>query len=308
MKKTLLTIFSFCLLFSLQSQTTVNLTANKDNTLYESNTGGISNGAGDKLFAGKTQNSGDLRRALVHFDLSSIPTNAIVSSASLSFQVTKTRSGGSLNLHVLTSDWGEGSSVAGGQGGGGASATSGDATWVHTFFNTSNWTTVGGDFSSSSSASATASSTGPISFTSPQLVTDIQNWIDGTSSNFGWIVLGNEGQNGSSIRLASKEHVTNTFRPTLSITYTVSTSITESEKRPKVTIHPNPSTNKINFELENSKYKNELSVIGINGKIIQQFKVDNSNQLDVSSFPNGIYFLQFTRINGSRELIKFIKH
>ena len=42
-------------------------------------------------------------------------------------------------------DWGEGTSFGLGAG---SPATPGDATWLHTFYNTDLWTNAGGDFSS----------------------------------------------------------------------------------------------------------------------------------------------------------------
>ena len=53
------------------SQTTVNITAANDNTLYEDANGLTSNGAGQYFFTGKTATS-SLRRGLIKFDLSSI--------------------------------------------------------------------------------------------------------------------------------------------------------------------------------------------------------------------------------------------
>ena len=55
--------------------TTVNLAASKDNTLYESSTGTLSNGAGTKFLASKSGTV--LRRGVIQFDLSSIPRGAI---------------------------------------------------------------------------------------------------------------------------------------------------------------------------------------------------------------------------------------
>ena len=60
----------------------------QDNTLYESTDGSLSNGAGDHLFAGKT-GVGTIRRALVQFDFSSLPTNAIIQDVSLEMNVSK---------------------------------------------------------------------------------------------------------------------------------------------------------------------------------------------------------------------------
>ena len=62
-------------------QTTVSLTAVADNTMY-SESGNVSNGAGTFCFTGRT-NNGDIRRALVRFDLSSIPAGSTIDSVSL---------------------------------------------------------------------------------------------------------------------------------------------------------------------------------------------------------------------------------
>ena len=53
----------------------------------------------------------------------------------------------------MLADWGEGTSVAPGEEGDGAPATTNDATWRHRFFDTIFWTTEGGDFSGTVSAS-----------------------------------------------------------------------------------------------------------------------------------------------------------
>ena len=62
---------------------TVVLTPSRDNTLYESPTGELSNGAGEYLFAGSTLN-GNRRRALLAFDVAGqLPAEATIESATL---------------------------------------------------------------------------------------------------------------------------------------------------------------------------------------------------------------------------------
>jgi hypothetical protein len=57
---------------------TVTLTATRDNTLYEQPGGGLSNGAGQYVFAGTTVTS-QRRRALLRFDVSgAIPAGSTV--------------------------------------------------------------------------------------------------------------------------------------------------------------------------------------------------------------------------------------
>src|SRR4051812_17240057 len=70
---------------------TASLLASKDATLQQDAAGGFANGKGTFIFVGKTlENPGAaLRRTVIAFDLSSIPTNATVTAASLSLTVSK---------------------------------------------------------------------------------------------------------------------------------------------------------------------------------------------------------------------------
>src|SRR5262245_28061693 len=145
----------------------VNLTPIADNTLYEDVTGALSNGAGTGMFAGKN-GSGLIRRAVVAFDVAgAVPAGATINSVTLTMNMSQTPTGNqNVALHRLLADWGEGTSVAGGGGGGGAPSTSGDATWIHTFFNTSFWSSVGGNYAASPSATTTVGAIGSYVWTS----------------------------------------------------------------------------------------------------------------------------------------------
>lgn len=216
----------------LEAQTTTSFTSSKDNTLFESITGSLSNGVGTNLFVGRTDNS-ELRRGLVQFDLSTLPTTATVTSVTFSFRVTQTATGNEpVALHRVTASWGEGTSNStGGGGGGGAAATTNDATWIHRFSNTSNWTSAGGDFVTA--PSATISVGGSATYTVPSsanLIADVQGWISNPSANFGWILIGNETLDQTAKRIATREATTAANRPTLSVTYTstVLASVTSS--------------------------------------------------------------------------------
>jgi hypothetical protein len=116
---------------------TVNLLAEKDNTLYEDDEGDLSNGAGDNLFTGRTNNSSLIRRAVIKFDIDgAVPAGATIDSVQLTLNVSRSRNSTAEDtaLHRLNSDWGEsGSNALVMGGGGGAAAEIGDATWQHTF-------------------------------------------------------------------------------------------------------------------------------------------------------------------------------
>lgn len=209
-------LVSVSLSLGLLSQTMMTLEADRDNTIFAED-GSRSGGASTALFIGRTRgnNGTSFRRALIRFNLSSIPAGSQVTSATVRLRGTN---GGSntVSLHKLSADWGEGTSTGSGQGG---PASAGDATWTQRFFGMANamWTTPGGDFIATSSASQSVSSGTTSSFSSSMLIADIQSWIDDQTTNFGWILIGEEAVSGSAVGVSSREGST---APELSITYT----------------------------------------------------------------------------------------
>ena len=138
------------------------------------------------------------------------------------------------------SDWGEGASNAGSPGGDGAPAQAGDATWLHTFYNTSFWTTPGGDFSPTISATTPV---GAVNTThqwgGSGLLADVQSWVSNPASNFGWVIRANEIDVASAQRLDSREHTTHP--PQLTITYQVPCATPTPTPTPAETPTPTPT-------------------------------------------------------------------
>ena len=224
-------IFVSCLVTNdLSAQTEVIAPVGKDNSLFESDGGSLSNGAGTYLFAGKTSN-GEIRRGLVMFDVSSVPQGSRVESVTLTLHMSKTISGAEdVALHSLLADWGEGSSDADFQEGKGIDPKDGDATWIHRFWDTKDtWVTPGGDYSPTASATLAVNKTGSYTWGSTeQLVADVQSWVDNPESNYGWIFIGNESSNGSAKRFDSKENTSEMNRPVLTVTYLTVVSVEDT--------------------------------------------------------------------------------
>lgn len=174
------------------------------------------------MFAGRPVN-GSLHRALVQFDFSAIPASSIIESVSLRLHMSRTPGNAQpVELRRVSTNWGEGTSDAGTRSGGGAAATPGDATWIHHHFDTGNWLTPGGDFSPVLSATAMVDGVGFYEWlTAPQLVADVQDWVDNPSANFGWMLLGKESESGTVKRFDTHETSTAANRPQLTVTYTV---------------------------------------------------------------------------------------
>lgn len=204
------------------SGSTVELIAIKDNTLYQSSSGTKSNGAGEGLFAGKT-NGGQLRRALVQFDLTeSVPAGATIHSVELVLTLTKTATGSRpVAVHRVTSEWGEGTSDAAQEEGQGADAVPGDATWIHRVSPDQEWQTPGGDFAATPSAQLNVPFNGTYTWQSTsQLVADVQGWVDDPNSNFGWLLAGDEFESKSAKRFGSRENSNASAKPKLVIQLT----------------------------------------------------------------------------------------
>lgn len=215
---------AMCVFAPFAAGQSATLVASRDNTLFESATGALSSGAGDSVYAGRTGSFNNflLRRGLMVFDIAGIvPSGSTVTSVSLTLNTIQSQNlPAAFSLHRVSTNWGEGSSNS--TAGAGAPAAPGDATWIHTFSPTSTWAAVGGDFAAAPSGSTMVGATaGPYTWSStPQMVADVQGWLDAPASNFGWLIRTDELVNQTAARFASREHSMVALRPSLTIMYT----------------------------------------------------------------------------------------
>ncbi len=249
MHKALIFLVFFAAVRSAALADGVVLAPQKDNTLYQDPKGFLSNGQGIYFFAGKT-GANTLRRGLVVFDFASIPTNATITGVTLSMFLSKTHGGSAaISLSKALQDWGEGASNAGEPGGAGVQSEPGDATWIHTFYNTNFWTTPGGDFSPTASATTTVSAVNTTyTWSGSGLLADVRGWVSNPASNFGWIIRGNEVTAGKAQRFNTRENSSNP--PRLTVTYQVSSPTptpTPTPPPPTPTPTPTPTPAPINI-------------------------------------------------------------
>lgn len=239
-KFTLLLFLSACCSLSVQADV-LTLGAAHDTSVFE-NSVNNSAGGGPGIFAG-TNSANSKRRGLIFFDLTSIPAGATI--INVQFTLTLGLVAGAppptatIGLFSLTRTWGEGTAGSGASGiggsGQGSPANAGDATWNAAFFPGTAWTVAGGDHISTASASLTLS-TSPLDtsrtwLSTPQLVADVQGWVNNASTNFGWeLINANESSANSISGFYSREWSTSTFGgaishagdvPELQMTYVV---------------------------------------------------------------------------------------
>lgn len=89
---------------SNRTTVTVSLTPSLDNTIFQSPPNN-SNALGGYFIAGQT-NGGSIRRALIKFNLSSIPAGSVITNVSLQLTLNKTIAGPiPVRLHKMSADW-----------------------------------------------------------------------------------------------------------------------------------------------------------------------------------------------------------
>lgn len=306
---------------SAKAQSSVELVSAKDNTLYETSLGDLSNGAGEHFFAGKN-NTGNIRRALIYFDVAgNLPAGATVDSVYLTLHLSRTVSGStSVELHRVLRDWGEAGSDAPFNEGGGAPSETGDATWLHAFFDADFWAAPGGDYSPVVSAEKVVADTGLYTWASTaNLVSDVQLWLDSPGQNFGWMVIGDESISPSAKRFDTRENGVLAFRPRLRILYSTATALREQQQQKSLprTLrlyqnHPNPfnPTTTIRIGLAQTEDVS-LKVFDALGKEVAEITRGRFSageyefQFDGASLPSGIYFL-ILRAPGQQEIGKML--
>ncbi len=99
-----------------------------------------------------------------------------------------------------------------------------------------------------------------------------------------------------------------TFSPTPRSTNSCTSFISESDGAvSKISIYPNPASNKINFA---HSIKNELKSIEIktiSGQIVKQLDAPSGQAINISLLASGMYFVVFTDTEKNKQTIKFVK-
>lgn len=200
----------------------VTIVANRDNTLFQDETGSLSNGAGTGVFAGVTTNNG-ARRALLSFKVQDfIPAGAVVTRAELTLYSDRARgTNTAMGIHRMVASWGEGTSFTG--LGNGVDAERGDATWTTRFFQIGpEWINRGGDFvPAASTVINVGSAFRSYVWSGAGMVADVQRWVDNPDENYGWLLKAeDESLTGRAKRFVSREGDPENRRPRLLVEYT----------------------------------------------------------------------------------------
>jgi hypothetical protein len=213
----------------------------QDTTIYQSNNS-FSGGGAPAIFVG-VNGMGSIRRGFIAFDIvDNLPVGATITGVQLTLILAQTGGATSANigLYDVPKPWLQGTagSTAAGISGSGAGFAAGtnDTTWNDEFYSSTSptpWTSLGGDHAGTASASLALGTNTPntpfswLSSSNPQMLTDVQSWLDTPSSNNGWeLINANEGTNNTVYEFYSSEWDNAHFGgsatqvPALQVTYT----------------------------------------------------------------------------------------
>jgi len=175
------------------------------------------NFGGQAWFNSGTTQNGPRNRGLVRFDpASQIPAGSIINSVSLQLEVVRQPVDGdapsTFELHRMLRDWGEGTGT-GQPPMLGRLALAGEANWSYPFAGGAPWAAPGGlpgvDFADLGSGDTYVYGTGLSPYTwdsTPEMIADLQLWVDQPSQNFGWMLISrSEAERFSARRFGSRE-------------------------------------------------------------------------------------------------------
>ncbi|MBK9461013.1 MAG: tandem-95 repeat protein [Sphingobacteriales bacterium] len=150
----------------------------------------------NKFVVGEKDNN--IRRSLIRFDLSTIPSGAIITSAQLKLnRITGTKAQ-VIDVHALTESW-----------------TESLVTWNKK--DAANWTTAGGSYNPTAAASVNMGTTTGFKYWG--ITSLVQSWVNTPANNFGVLLKRQAETNKDKHEFASSENTTVANRPALVVTY-----------------------------------------------------------------------------------------
>lgn len=220
-------------------------------------------------------------RSLIRWDLSAIPSNAVVSSADVSFFFNPTSVNASgvhsqlsgpnnAILEKITAPWDENV-----------------VTW-----NNQPTTATGTSVALPASPSATAD------YINIPITSLVQDMVSNPTTNYGLMLKLVTESYYRCLLFASSDHPNENLHPILNVCYSIPTSTIDlSGLQSEMNIYPNPSTGEFNISVPEN-FVGQLKVIDAIGKIVMEKSVSNSKMLQIRiNQASGVYYVQLHNNN-----------
>lgn len=197
-----------------------------DATLFQANPNN-NLGDGGTIMAGGRPKDGSLNktRGVLRFDLSSLPENVLITSATLTLKVLDTPSpavNSIFDVRRLLVSWGN-EGIGSDRSGGGPAAFN-QVTWNNRFFGGFTWSSPGGvsgvDFSSALSASQNVAGNGTYNFSGANLLADVRGWYASPANNFGLMLMSESETVGRTVRRFGSREAGAFNAPSLNLQFT----------------------------------------------------------------------------------------
>ncbi|MBM4386758.1 MAG: DNRLRE domain-containing protein, partial [Deltaproteobacteria bacterium] len=179
------------------------LSASADSWIWQA-APGTNYGADTQMLVYPWTGASAMRRSLLKFDFSSIPSGSSVNSAVITlceagtYGFTRT-----IGFYRALKNW-----------------TEGGVTWNKSD-GSGSWTATGGDFAATPTATASVSWTGVLDCDTWDVTADIQAFVAGSLPNYGWVIKdANEDNSQNWWSFATKENASASQRPKLTVSYT----------------------------------------------------------------------------------------
>lgn len=279
--KTILSIMSITLGLSLAAQTTITLDVSQDARIsWKENAPSVANtnyvnDEGLSTYAWTSSGDTVYYRGLIQFDLSSIPSYATITSATLKLYHNPTSPQGQHSgsnqscIRPLGSTWDE---------------------------STVTWNTQP-SYDSTNQVLFGASQSATEDFENIDVTALISNIHATPASNNGFVIMLRTEEIFRSLILASSKHPNSNLHPKLVVEYDISAAI--DEQNDFYTIFPNPTSDIIQINCNNKI--SSIQLFDISGKQLLLINDLNTNQtsVDLSNWGSGIYFLNVVDVNGN---------
>jgi type IX secretion system substrate protein len=256
--------------FSLKAQTKfIKLKPSKDAMLHSLNSKVNYGNYPDYRATASTISGNQFKvRSIVYFDLSTIPSGAVIDKASLSLYFNPTSASGTHDgknegvLRRIVTDWDE---------------------YLVTWISQPSVTTL-------NEVLLPPTPTSNSNMPNIDVTNLVQDMVMNPKSSFGFLIQLRNETPYRDLVFSSSDHMDTTLHPVLEITYTI-TGIPDLDRNNNFTVLPNPATNTI---LLNSKGLSHYIVnfTNLTGKLMMIENINSKSQVvDVSMLPQGLYIM-----------------